>query len=211
MISFSIAMSRTAIKRILPLITAGVLRLPSSLPLFVVYLTIIVGLSPSEISGILIFRAAGMMAGFIAWGRAIRRFGYTVAVIGPLVLLTGSGSLWFLFSVFDDKPFIIALFGVIAMLTAFAHAGLGLGIVTAVHNTAQDENAVVVLTLFDIVDMGLESMTAALVGIYIHATFIASGGESTNILFDPYMLFCLAGAVLAGVAAMMVKRILSHA
>lgn len=112
------------------LITVGVLRLPSSLPLFVVYLTIIVGLSPTEISGILICRAAGMMAGFIAWGRAIRRFGYTVAVVGPLILLTGTGSLWFLFSVFDYKPFMIALFGAIAVFTAFAHAGLGLGIVT---------------------------------------------------------------------------------
>lgn len=193
------------------LITAGVLRLPSSLPLFVVYLTIVVGLSPGEISGILIFRAAGMMAGFVVWGRAIRRFDYTVAVIGPLILLTVAGSLWFLFSILDYKPFIIALFGVIAMVTAFAHAGLGLGIVVAVHNTARDENAVVVLTLFDIVDMGLESMTAALVGIFIHATFVASGGESTKILFDPYMLFCLGGAVLAGVAAIIAKRFLGHA
>ncbi len=193
------------------LITVGVLRLPSSLPLFVVYLAIMVGLSASEISGILICRAAGMMVGFIAWGRAIRRFGHARALTGPLLLLTGIGSLWLLFSVFDSKSYSIALFGVIAMATAFAHAGLGLGIVTAVHNTARDENAVVVLTLFDIVDMGLESMMAALVGIYIHATFVAPGVESTRILFDPYMLFCLGGAVLSGLAAIIVKRTLSHA
>ena len=192
------------------LITISVLRLPSSLPLFITYLALIVGLSAKEISLIIICRAAGMMAGFIVWGKVIRRFGYTKAIVGPLVLLTGISGLWLLFSIFNHNPLIIMFLGIIAMVTAFSHAGLGLGMVTAVHNTAQDENAVVVLTSFDILDMGLESVMAALMGFYIHATFITLNDESTQYFFDPYIYFCLGGAILSGLAIIIANRTLNQ-
>lgn len=142
-----------------------------------------------------------MMVGFIAWGRVIQVYGFARAVQWPLIFLLVTGGLWFLFALPSDQGYAVNestvfIFLLIAALTAFLHSGLGLGLVTAVHNISEDDNAVVILTLFDVIDMGLESVMATLAGIYIYTFFDASISSHADIFFDPYMTLCLIGAVL---------------
>lgn len=184
------------------LLSINVLRLPSSLPMFIVYLWAI-GLSANQIAFVVAVKAIGMMTGFLVWGRVIQHYGFTKGVQWSLILLSVTGGLWFLFVLTPDSTgqIVLFIFSLIAALTAFLHCGLGLSLVTAVHNNCGDDNVVVVLTLFDVIDMGLESVMAAFTGFYIYTFFGDNGSSHMNILFDPYMTFCLLGAVLCAISA----------
>lgn len=193
------------------LISINILRLPSSLPMFVVYLTLVIGLPASQIALIVALRAIGMMVGFIVWGWVIQTYGFAKAIQWSLTLLSATGGLWFLFALTPDQGYsasqsIMLIFLLIAALTAFLHCGLGLSLVTAVHNISKDDNAVVTLTLFDVVDMGLESVAVALAGIYIYTFFDTRTRAHTDIFFDPYMTLCLIGAVLCVISAAVGSR-----